>query len=288
MKLLFYKALMAVSNMLGEWFFKAGAWAVATGYFLLFPSRVRTSMDFYRALMPGKNLPAYLGCAWRQFHSFTNVFLDRYMLLKGERVTYSEEGWEILEEALRAKQGGILLMSHLGNWEVAAYILKEKGLDLLLYLGKKQGEQIEAYQKESLARNRIRVSYTDGENQSPFEILDGIGHLRRSGFISTTGDRLWTDGQRSVKVKFLGRDVLLPETPYLLALHSGMPIYVFFSVRTGDQTYHFTVSPPLYVKAASKQERASAIASAGQAYAGLLEKAVRSFPYEWFHFERFL
>ena len=288
MKLLFYKALMAVSNMLGEWFFRAGAWAVATGYFLLFPSRVRTSMDFYSVLMPGKNLPAYLGCAWRQFHSFTNVFLDRYMLLKGERVTYSEEGWEILEEALRAKQGGILLMSHLGNWEVAAYILKEKGLDLLLYLGKKQGEQIEAYQKESLASSKIRVSYTDPGSHSPFDILDGIGHLRKGGFISTTGDRLWTDGQRSVKVKFLGRDVLLPETPYLLALHSGMPIYVFFSVRTGDRTYHFTVSPPLYVKAAAKQERASAIASAGQAYAGLLEKAVRSFPYEWFHFERFL
>lgn len=287
MKLLFYKALMAASNMFGEWFFRAGAWAVATGYFLLFPSRVRTSVDFYRALMPGKKFPAYLGCAWRQFHSFTNVFLDRYMLLKGERVMYTEEGWDILAEALSARQGGILLMSHLGNWEVAAYLLKEKGLDLLLYLGRKQGEQIEAYQKESLANSKIRVSYTDPGSQSPFDILDGIGHLRRGGFISTTGDRLWTERQRSVKVKFLGRDVMLPETPYLLALHSGMPIYVFFSVRTGDRTYHFTVSPPLYVKAASKQERTAAVAAAAQAYAGLLEKAVRAYPCEWFHFEKF-
>lgn len=287
MKLLFYKALMALSNMLGEWFFRAGAWAVATGYFLFFPSRVRTSMDFYRVLMPGRSFLACLGCAWRQFHSFTNVFRDRYMLLKGERVAYTEEGWNMLAEALRAKQGGILLMSHLGNWEVAAYILKEKGLDLLLYLGKKQGEQIEAYQKESLASSKIRVSYADAGNQSPFEILDGIGHLRKGGFISTTGDRLWTERQRSVKVKFLGRDVQLPETPYLLALHSGMPIYVFFSVRTGDRKYHFTISPPLYVQAASKPERSSAVASAAQTYADLLEKTVRSFPYEWYHFERF-
>ena len=45
------------------------------------------------------------------------------------------------------KTGAILLMSHIGNWELAAQTLNKKGLPIMLYLGAKHKEQIEHIQK---------------------------------------------------------------------------------------------------------------------------------------------
>ena len=36
------------------------------------------------------------------------------------------EGWEYLDEAVDKKTGAILLMSHIGNWELAAQTSQQK------------------------------------------------------------------------------------------------------------------------------------------------------------------
>ena len=53
-----------------------------------------------------------------------------------------------------SKDGGIILMSHVGNWEVAVHLLKKllPEMDLLLYMGIKNKEQIESIQKNELDR----------------------------------------------------------------------------------------------------------------------------------------
>ena len=51
---LFYRCLMFVSAFTGAWFFRAMAWWVATGYFILFPQRVAISVNFYKALFPAR------------------------------------------------------------------------------------------------------------------------------------------------------------------------------------------------------------------------------------------
>ena len=45
------------------------------------------------------------------------------------------------------KTGAIVIMSHIGNWELAAQMLNRKGLPIMLYLGAKHKEQVEAYSK---------------------------------------------------------------------------------------------------------------------------------------------
>ena len=69
---------------------------------------------------------------------------------------------------------------------------------------------------------------------------------------------------------------------------AGAPIYVFFAVRTRDCQYHFSASPPIIVSADDRSQRESAMASAAQQYADLLERAVRCYPFQWHHFEPFL
>ena len=99
---------------------------------------------------------------------------------------------------------GVLLMSHLGNWEVAARLLKKTlpDLKMMLYMGVKQQEQIEAMQKQVVRRSDIRIVAVDESGGSPFDIVESVRFLREGGLVSLTGDRVWHVGQRTVPVRF--------------------------------------------------------------------------------------
>ena len=229
MKKMPYKILLYLSRRLGLWFFRVFSWFIATGYFFLFPVRVANSFEFYRTLFPRHGFFYYLWCAWKQYHKFTDVYIHRFIHLDEEDIEYVKEGWEYLEEAVQKKTGAILLMSHIGNWELAAQTLNKKGLPIMLYLGAKHKEQIEHIQKQLLAKSGIRVVVTSEDEKSPFALIEGVNFLRQGGIVSMTGDRLWGE-QSYVTVNFLGHEVNLPDTPHLFALMTSAPLMTFFRI----------------------------------------------------------
>lgn len=193
-------------------------------------------------------------------------------------------------EAVIGREGGLLLMSHLGNWEMAASLLKElrEDLQLLLYMGVKEKEGVERVQKNDLRKSGITIIGADQENSSPFTAVEGIRFLQKGGIVSMAGDIVWRSDQRKVQVRFLDHVAYLPEAPFVFALVSGAPLLVFFVFRTGKNSYHFTLSDPITIQSESRKGRPEAIARAAQEYADLLEKALREHPFEWYHFDHFL
>ncbi|MBN1548352.1 MAG: hypothetical protein JW902_17010, partial [Syntrophaceae bacterium] len=75
----FYEFLITLSKRMGIWLFRLVAWGIATGYFALYPARVNNSIRFYGALLPLRSRIYHFYCAWKQFHCFTHVFLDRFL-----------------------------------------------------------------------------------------------------------------------------------------------------------------------------------------------------------------
>jgi lauroyl/myristoyl acyltransferase len=266
MKKFSYRVATYFSQHLGMWFFRTFSWFIATGYFFLFPTRVAESLKFYRALFPERNFLYHLYCAWQQYHNFTNVFLNHFLLQKNEGVDFASVGWEHLEEAVKKKTGAIIVMSHAGNWELAAQLMNRKGLPVMLYLGEKHKEQIERLQKETLAQ---------------------INFLREGGIVSMTGDRLWGE-QSYVTVEFLGHEARLPDTPHLFALMTGAPLMTFFVYQDSAGKYHIKVSEGRKVVAVTRADRKKAVLESAQAYADDLARFVADHPFEWYHFEPFL
>ncbi|MFO7860263.1 MAG: lysophospholipid acyltransferase family protein [Desulfosalsimonas sp.] len=284
----FYRCMVYLSRKWGIWIFYVAVWIIATGYFLFFPYRVATSVRFYRALFPQHSRLYALWCAWKQFHDFTSIYIDRYLLEASGNIEYTAEGLEHLREAADNNTGGILLMSHLGNWEVAARLLKKEGFPLLLFMGKKAGEQIEDLQKNNLQKAGVEIIASQRGAGSPVEILEGVRYMRNGWILSMAGDRFGDSGRSFVEVEFLGHVVRLPETPYVLSMATGAPIFVFFAFRKARGKYHFIIHPPIDVRAGSRQQRKQGIHRAARAYARLLEKTVYRHPFQWHHFEPFL
>jgi predicted LPLAT superfamily acyltransferase len=178
----------------------------------------------------------------------------------------------------------------MGNWEIAAHLLKQnlKGLRLLLYMGIQQKEQIERLQKEALMQSGIRIIAVEKDGGSPMDLVEGLRFIEAGGLVSMTGDLVWKREQRTIPVQFLGREILLPEVPHVLALLSGAPMFIFFALRTTENRYRFTVTAPMYLKAASRRDRESVIRASAQAYARVLEETLRQHPLQWYHFKPFV
>ena len=287
MKNFSYKVAVYFSRSLGVWFFRVFSWFIATGYFFLFPVRIAHGIKFYRALLPENDLLYHLLCVWRQYHNFTSVFLNHFLLQKNVAVDFASEGWEYLDEAVKKKTGAIIVMSHVGNWELAAQLMNRKGLPVMLYLGEKHKEQIERLQKETLAQSGIKIVTTSEKESSPFALVEGINFLREGGIVSMTGDRLWGE-QNHVTVTFLGHEVCLPDTPHLFALMTGAPLMTFFVHQDSVGKYHIKVSKGRKVFAATRADRKKAVLESAQTYADDLARFVTDHPFEWYHFKPFL
>jgi predicted LPLAT superfamily acyltransferase len=287
---LFYRSLVFLSRVFGPWVFESIAQGIAAGYFLLSPCRVMASVRFYQALFPQRRRAYHLWCTWRQYQNFTSVYLDRFLFKQVSDITFTSSGWENLENALDQNTGGIILMSHLGNWEIAAHVMKRKReqVRLILFMGMRAKAEIERIQKEDLQKRGIRIVAAEKEGGAPFDLLEGLRFIESGGLVSMTGDKIWNPRQRVVAVSFLGHEVNLPETPHLLAMLSGAPLFLFFSCRTGNRRYHNSLSAPIYIEKASRRNRTEAIRRSAQNYADLLEKNLREHPLEWYHFEQFL
>ena len=289
MKNRFFHILVRLSRVFGPWLFSLVARGIAAGFFLLARDRRRASVAFYGTLFPQKGVLHAHRCAWRQFLGFTDLFMDHYLSVEDDQrpIAYSFDGSEHLEAAHTQGTGCVLLMSHMGNWQVAAHMLKKDlpELPLMLYMGQAQKQQIERRQKAVLADAGVRIVAVDESGGSPFDIVEGVRFLREGGIVSLTGDRIWRPGQRSVGATLLGRPIQLPEAPYILSLMGGAPLIFFFAFRTGPGRYHISASPPHHLTPASRRERTAAIRAAAQSYADALEAAVRAHPLQWYHFD---
>jgi lauroyl/myristoyl acyltransferase len=175
--------------------------------------------------------------------------LDRFIQREVRNLNYTIEGRKYVVETYSQKKGGILLTSHMGNWEVAAHLLTKvrTNLKLLLYIGIRDKEEIEKIQKQSVRLDGIRVIGVDQNGGSPFDIVEGIRFLQNDGFISMAGDVVWRKEQRTIAGTFIGHRVRIPEAPFVLAQISGAPLSFFLLLElkqdnTAFMHYHPSMS----------------------------------------------
>ena len=287
MKALLLKALSKTSLALGSWVMRFVAWWIATGYFLFQPSRRESSVGLYEVIFPGRGHLYYLYCAWRQFHSFAGTYADRIDVYANKRVTTTAQGREKLVEEGRRGHGGIILISHMGNYEVAVNAFQDLGLRLLIIMGEREAKQVAREQRETLTARGVRIHVATAEDASPFGGLEALQFMREGGVVSIAGDLVWTEQRSLVPVRMFNRDVGLSAGPYLLALVSGSPLFTLFTFRVKKRRHEIILSPPRYVKTTDRSERNAAIQASAQDFANALETMVRQHPFQWYIFEPF-
>jgi predicted LPLAT superfamily acyltransferase len=287
LKAFIHKALIRVSLLFGSWPIRFFAWWIATGYFLFRSSRRRSSILLYQVIFPDRSLGYYLYCTWRQFHSYAATFAERIEFAREKGVTTSTQGRENLVESARRGGGGIILMSHLGSFEIAAHAFRELKLRLLLLMGEKEAKQVARDQREAMKARGIHIQVAAPGEDFLFGGVEAIKFVREGGFVSVAGDLVWTEQRSRLPVSLFGHEVGLSAGPHLLALVSNAPLFTMFTFRVEKGKHLIIMGPPREVKASSRSERNVALQASAQAYADALEEMVRQHPFQWYIFEPF-
>jgi len=198
------------------------------------------------------------------------------------RFRYEVEGARFLEQLATGK-GGIVLTAHMGNYDLGAALFAERFHRRIKMVRAPERDALAAQHVDLALRQAsaggVRVGYSsDGTSLA----LDLLTDLRKGEIISIQGDRVVGQVARA-PVKFLGREVFLPNGPFILALVSETPIYPLFIVRTGHQKYKIVAREPVVCRRGGGS-REQIVGIAMQKWAEVLEEIVRQYWSQWFAF----
>ena len=93
----------------------------------------------------------------------------------------------------------------------------------------------------------------------------------------------WRETWRKYAPGSFGKEVLLPNGPFVLAQVSGTPIYPLFIARSGYRSYQIIVREPIAVLR-SGRDRAEDIAGAVEKWGRVLEQLLAERWDQWFAF----
>ena len=255
---------------------------VAGWYVLLHPSVRRASRDYLRRVQ-GR---ARLADVYRHVLCFARVTLDRLFMVRGDFGAFAItcHGQEHLEALRARKQGAILVVAHLGSFEVLRALSSERRftLDILGYFG--NARRINAALRRlnpSLDTNLVEIKY--GDPTFIFEVEQRVsdGHL-----IGTMGDRVGLDGKHA-SVPFLGSVAAFPTGPFFLAAVLKCPVLLAFGLFSEPNRYSLYCEPFAERIELPRSGRDEVLATHVARFVGRLEHYCREAPNNWFNFYDF-
>jgi lauroyl/myristoyl acyltransferase len=282
-----YKFFSALSRVVGSWLLRTVVAIIATGYFVLLPRRLGHSLRFYRALFPERSWLSVFGLAFRQYQDFAGVYCERQEVDRRSDVRFESVGTHHLTKTKTTERGAILLMSHVGRWEIGARLLAKRERDLFLLMGGEAPGGSRAGVDQDLRGAGLGVVTVRAGQEADFNILRTSQTLRNGGTVSLAADRALGPA-RMLELPFLGHTVRIAAAPFALALASGAPLLVVFAVKTGRWQYRFSCSAPVVLTAAARGDRQAAMERAAAAYLTQLGDILRAHPEQWHNFGEFL
>lgn len=245
-------------------------------YFVLTDTTARrASAEFLQSV---QHRPARLGDIFSHIYSFAGTLLDRVYMAAGDfgRFELTIEGAALVERMLDQGKGCVLLGSHLGSFDLMT--LAQRAMD---------GRPINIMMRVD-ARSRLRriAGIKEGgpnliEVGRPDSFLRAHEALGRGEIVALLADRV-LDATRCLPALFLGRPILLPTAPHVLAARSGAPVLMCFGLYEGGNRYRIEFVD--FGPSAPAASRGSAMQAVVDRYASLLEQYALRYPLNWFNF----
>ncbi len=225
---------------------------------------------------------------FRHILSFSENTLDRFCFWAGrwEEFDVRFDGREHLMRHVHSERGAILLGAHLGSFDVLRVLATAHDIVVNVVMFTGNAQQINAVFKALDPESDLRVIEVDpGSVRSAFEVKRC---LDRGEFVAILGDRVGLGSRDRVGVTdFLGAPAAFPASPFLLAVILRAPVLFTVALRTGPSRYHVIAEPFWEGEPVPRSERAKAVQTCIDRFAGCLERYCAVEPLQWFNFYDF-
>lgn len=217
---------------------------------------------------------------YRSFYHFGKVILDRFAVYSGHQFDVTVENKELYYDKVKGQTGFVMLFSHFGNSEMAAYTMNtpNKKMNVLAFGG--ESPVVMANRAKVLSENNIgMIVMNSGEMDHIFAINEAIS---RGEVLAVAGDR--NMGQKTIECDFMKGKAPLPAGVFQLCVAIKCPILLTFVVKEKGNNYHIYTEELQVKPSLSRADKAKDLA---QQFATRLEQMALKYPYEWFNFYQF-
>jgi len=284
------RLLLAVYRYGGRWLFR-GCLLPVIGFYVVFQrSSYRASRD-YLDKMHGANSAFPRPRAWHSFYHlwhFGDALLDKLGVWMG-RITRQDvvlHNGHIIDELLARKQGALILISHLGNFEICQ-ALSETRPNLRL--------AVLHHTQNAMKFNRVLNDYNQGSEVELLQVSDidialamQLSEKISTGqFLAIAADRVAVDNMnRSSTVDFLGHPAAFPTGPFVLATALQAPVLTIHCIRR-EGRYHIHFEYLWQGGVVARRNRDQKIQDMMKTYVQRLEHYCLKAPWQWYNFYPF-
>lgn len=276
--------LALIARYMGRWPVRILLYPIVAYFYCTAADTRAASRDYLRRVQ-GQS------ANWRQIfhhmHSFAQVAADRLFLLAGQTDRFQVEisGEQVFDRAECSEHGCLLMVSHLGSFDVMRVRgAKQQARPLRILLDRRHnplvGDVLDRLDPE------LAAGIIDAGQSPPALALTIDACLKQGELVGIMADRA-APGQRVERVDFLGGPAAFPVGPWQMAAVLGVPVILCFGLYRGGNRYdlHFELMSPGLE--ASRRQRPALITQCIEHYASRLQYYARLAPYNWFNFYDF-
>jgi predicted LPLAT superfamily acyltransferase len=252
-------------------------------YYMLLRPAIRRRTEFYlRRRFQNRKLLARFVDSYRMSLELGKILIDRGIVgIQGsEKMKVNFNDREKLLKLLDRQCGFVLLMSHVGSWQVALSALSFINVPVNLLLEREQGNINRPYSEHTGAANPYRIIDPGGYLGGTLEMLDV---LKKGEVLCVMGDRVSGSQKSFVKVEFLGEEAPFPYSAFKLASAAGVPVVVLFSYKNDPDSYALKISKIIHVPSNLGRSGKQFLPYVTE-YVQDLESFVQIHPYQFFNF----
>jgi len=281
------KFLLLVYRLTGRGGFRLFLFPVMVYYYLFRPNARRASQNYLERIRPLLSPEQRVGLSsFRHFVMFGEILLDKILVWMGrirrEDVLFTAP--DVMHDIEVNRRGGIIVVSHLGNFEICnafAQHIPHMRLTILVYT--RHAKKFNAVLSGVSADAEIDILQVN--DLSPATVMLFAERVRNGGYIVIAGDRTPITGQDRVsEVNFLGGVAAFPQGPFILAGLLRCPVYLLFCVKQQTQYHvHFEKFSD-QIEFHPRKLRAQILDSAVQSFADRVQHYCLQAPLQWFNF----
>lgn len=182
---------------------------------------------------------------------------------------------------LKALNGGfVILMSHVGGWQVVMSALSALGKPVNLLMLREEQDIDKHY-------------FEHGQGKAPFNIIspeqflggaiEMLNALKNDEILCIMGDRVFKSSELAIDMEFLGGRVRFPVSAFKIASIAQKAVVVLYSQKTGPADYRLTIPEIIHIpgKLGKNVEKFRPYV---QRFVISLEQYTRRYPYQFFNF----
>lgn len=243
-------------------------------YFVVFaPLATKSLYTYFRHILKYSLFKSWVS-VYQNFYLFGQTLLDKVAIIAGieTKFSYTFEGEEYLKQLSESQQGGILISAHLGNWDIAGFLLKRVNLKINIVMFEAEHEKIKDYLGQVMNNTSINVIPIKQDLSHIFLINKA---LRNKEIICMHGDR-FVEGSRVAAMEFLGKKAYFPLGPFTIAAKLKVPFTFVYALKASKNHYHLSATP-VYEPERNPQQIL-------YKYVKSLENKVGQYPLQWFNY----